>query len=835
MQKRKWLVKSALQSTALTTTICLMAPYSGSAMAQEADIEESSARSMETVVVTGTRRADRSAADSLIPIDVISGEELAKNGASDFTDILRTQVVSLNVQRFVTNDGAVFQRPFTLRGLAPDQTLLLVNGKRRHRAATIQFSRLPLTLGAQGPDLGTIPSNAIRQLEVLRDGASAQYGSDAIAGVVNLELAEDSDGFTLSTRYGQFFAGDGNDLQVQANLGLPLGQDGFFHVAGEYQTSDTTSRGAQRPDAQALIDAGNSDVANPAQRWGNPDAEAFRSFFNAGIELDESTEVYLFGNLAWSDSVTGFFYRNPETRTNVFASVPLTDSPGGDRFSFTEIFPGGFSPAFGAESWDWSLAAGVRGSIWGDVGYDLSVYHGENEVDYNISNTVNPSLGPASPTAFDPGTLEQRETTVNLDFVVPVEVGLVAPLNVAWGAEYHDEAYQVTTGDPASYEIGPFAAYIDPDTGLPGQALQVGSNGFPGFSQQESGEFDRWNYALYADVEADLTDRLSGGVAIRFEDFSDFGTTFNWKVAGRYEIVDGLAVRGSANTGFRAPTPGQANVSQTSTNINLDTGAVISSGIIPPTNPVAQFFGAQPLDVEESFNYAAGVVFDGLGDLSITIDYFNIELEDRISVSGDIPISDTERQALIDAGINAGGSFEEIRFFTNAFDTETEGVDVVATYPIAFANGSRLDLMASLNWTQTEVTEVRNPTAINRERTLEIEDFVPNTRGLLQANYQRGPLSALVRANYYGEWTDYGSNADGSGDQTFGEEVLVDLEVSYDARENLTLSIGAENVFDEFPDRDVRQGNINSGIIYPRFAPTGFNGGFWYVKATASF
>ena len=306
-------------------------------------------------------------------------------------------------------------------------------------------------------------------------------------------------------------------------------------------------------------------------------------------------------------------------------------------------------------------------------------------------------------------------------------------------------------------------------------------------------------------------------------------------MAGRYEIVDGLAVRGSANTGFRAPTPGQANVSQTSTNINLDTGAVISSGIIPPTNPVAQFFGAQPLDVEESFNYAAGVVFDGLGDLSITIDYFNIELEDRISVSGDIPISDTERQALIDAGINAGGSFEEIRFFTNAFDTETEGVDVVATYPIAFANGSRLDLMASLNWTQTEVTEVRNPTAINRERTLEIEDFVPNTRGLLQANYQRGPLSALVRANYYGEWTDYGSNADGSGDQTFGEEVLVDLEVSYDARENLTLSIGAENVFDEFPDRDVRQGNINSGIIYPRFAPTGFNGGFWYVKATASF
>lgn len=819
-------------TTALGSTL-LIGLVAATGVAQGQDTEDTF--EIEEVVVTGSRRPSRSAAQSLVPIDVIGGEALGKHGYSDLTDVLRTQVVSLNVQRFVTNDGAVFQRPFTLRGLAPDQTLMLINGKRRHRAATIQFSRLPLTLGAQGPDLATIPSNAISQLEVLRDGAAAQYGSDAIAGVVNLKLSEESEGIRVGARYGQFYEGDGEDMQLQANIGMPLTDDGFFNVALEYGNSKTTSRGAQRPNAQALIDEGNTAVADPAQRWGNPDTEAFRSFFNGGFKLNDTMEAYFFGNYSVADATTGFFYRHPVSRTNVFASVPLTDEPGGERFSFAEIFPGGFSPRFSAKSVDWSVAAGTRGELAEDVNFDLSFYHGDNLVDYHIGNTVNPSLGPESPTEFDPGTVGQNETTVNLDLTYSMDNDVFAsPLNVAGGVEYHREAYKVTLGDPASYEIGPYAAYIDPDTGLPGQSLQVGSNGFPGFSPLEVGKWDRWNYAMYLDMEADVTDRLSAGVAVRYEDFSDFGTTFNWKVSGRFQISDGFAIRGSANTGFRAPTPGQANVAQTSTNINLDTGDVISSGIVPPTNPVAGFFGAEPLTVEKSFNFAGGVVLN-LSDLSVTIDYFNIELKDRISVSGDIPIGDAERDALVAAGVPAGGSFEQIRFFTNAFDTKTQGVDFVVTYPLEFDNGGSLDLMTTLNYTDTKVTKIRNATAINRERELEISDFVPHYRALVQGAYRNGPFSLLLRGNYYGKWTDYGGNPDGSGDQTSGAEWLVDLEVGYDVRENVTLTFGAENIFDNFPDKELRQGNINSGIVYPRFAPTGFNGGFWYLRVNAEF
>lgn len=797
--------------------------------------------SLEEIVVTGTRRTDTTVADSASPIDIISGETLSETSFADMTDVLRTQVVALNVSRFSSNDGAAFVRPFSLRGLPPDETLFLVNGKRRHRSAVVQLSNQPLARGSQGPDLATIPTIAIEQLEVLRDGASAQYGSDAIAGVINFRLKDAAEGGTIITRYGKFFAGDGEDIQVQGNLGLPLTADGFFNVSGEYVSSETTSRGAQRPDAQTLIDAGNTAIPVPAQRWGNPEVEAARLFFNAGVPLSDRAQIYAFGNYGESEGDTAFFYRFPSATTNagIFRSVPLTALPGGARFSFLDIFPGGFTPTFGADIEDKSLIGGVKGELGSGLRYDFSGSFGQSDVDYRLSNTINPSLGPQSPQKFDVGTLQQRETNANADFVYPWDTGVFsAPLNVAFGAEYRREEFKIEAGEPASYTAGPFASVLDPDTGQR-IGLVVGSSGFPGFSPQAAGDWSRNNWAAYLDLETDITERLAAGIAVRQEDFSDFGSTFNWKVSGRLQVTDAVAVRASVNTGFRAPTPGQANISDIQTNIDVATARVLLTATLPPANPIAQFFGAQVLKPEESFNIAGGLVFTPIDDLLITLDYFDIEVEDRVGVTGNIIITPADRAGLAAAGITGADSFERIRFFGNFFDTRTSGVDVVASYTFRLAAGATLGVSASANYTDTEVTEVRDARAIDRERRTELEDFAPEMRGIFSVDYSRGPFSMLARANYYSEWTDailIGSNPnDTSLDQTFSAEWLLDLETSYAFTDAFSVTLGGQNVLDSFPDKDRRPAQTNIGIVYGQFSPIGYNGGFWYARATVKF
>lgn len=784
----------------------------------------------DAIVVVGTRRTDITATETTVPVDVIGAEELQEQGQTDLNDILRNEVPSFNVQRLVSNDGAVFTRPFSLRGLPPDETLVLVNGKRRHRGATVQFTNVPQIRGSQGPDLSAIPTIAVERLEVLRDGASAQYGSDAIAGVLNFQLRDDDHGATFITRYGQFYAGDGADWLVQGNFGAPLGGSGFLNVSGEWAQSDPTSRGTQRPDAQALIDAGVPGVPVPAQRWGNPEAEAARVFLNAAAPLTNGAELYVFGNYSWSEGVTSFFYRSPVTNA-LFASVPLTSTPGGPRFSFADIFPGGFTPLFGQTTEDASLAGGVRGDFANELSYDLSLGYGTNRAEYEISNTVNPSLGPSSPQSFKPGALEQRELTANLDLTYPWDVGLALPLSLGGGLEFHRETYEVFLGDLASREAGPFAAFIDPDTGLPG-GLPVGSNGFPGFTDIAAGEFQRDNYATYLSLEGDLTERLRAGAAVRYEDFSDFGSTFNWKVSGRYEPIDGFAARASVSTGFRAPTPGQSNAFNVSTNINSATGELIASGIVPPTNPVAQFFGAQPLEPEESFNVSAGLVFTGIDDLIVTLDYFKIDVDDRIALSGNFTLTQADRDMLAALGIPGANTLQQLAFFTNSFDSSTEGFDLVASYRFDVGAGS-LALSGTVNYTNTEITRAAPVIASDRERFLELQDFTPDWKGSLGVEYNVGRFGARIQATYYGEWTDYGSTP--AGDQTGGAEWLADLELSYDLSDAITLAVGAENVFDEYPDLEARSSQTANGIRYMRFAPTGFNGGFWYVRLSASY
>ncbi|MBL8269250.1 TonB-dependent receptor plug domain-containing protein, partial [Steroidobacter sp.] len=340
---------------------------------------------LEEIVVTGTRRAGVDPIESMRPIDVISADSLAEQGSVNLNDALKTQVVSLNVQKFSAQDGSAFIRPFSLRGLPPDQTLVLVNGKRRHRAALVQITNQPLAAGAQGPDLAAIPSIAVEQIEVLRDGAAAQYGSDAIAGVINFRLKRDNRGASFIGRGGQFSKGDGTEYTAQANVGMPLTADGFFNVSAEYTRADPTSRGAQRPDAQALIDAGNTAIKNPAQRWGNVESEAARVFFNAGLPLGDKTDAYAFGNYGRTEGETEFFWRSPVSRTDIFTSIPLTNQPGGARFNFREWFPGGFAPIFGTKIIDMSLLAGVNGETDGGLRYDFSAGGAENELNYRLS------------------------------------------------------------------------------------------------------------------------------------------------------------------------------------------------------------------------------------------------------------------------------------------------------------------------------------------------------------------------------------------------------------------------------------------------------------------
>lgn len=814
----------------LAGSLFMVAP----AAAQDAEQKAEDAAGQE-IIVTGTRRDGVTAIESARPVDIVSSDTLERQGSSDLNDALKTAVPSLNVQKFVAQDGSAFVRPFSLRGLPPDQTLVLVNNKRRHRSALVQITNQPLAAGAQGADLSVIPSIAIKSIEVLRDGAAAQYGSDAIAGVINFRLKDDRDGLTVSARYGQYYEGDGQDLTLQTHAGLPLTADGYFNISGEYVRAKPTSRGAQRPDAQALINAGNTAVPVPAQRWGNVNTEAARLFINSEVQASDNATAYLFGNYSWSTGDTEFFYRNPVTRTDIFRSVPLNNVPGGPRFTFATQFPGGFTPIFGTEIKDLSLAGGLKGET-GGLSYDFSAVLAQNSIKYRLSNTVNPSLGPNSPTSFSPGKVEQRETQFHADFVYPWEVGFFEPLNIAFGGEFRRETFEITAGEVASYVAGPFARVIDPNTGLP-IGLAVGSSGFPGYDPSTAGTFSRSNWAAYVDVEGEMAKGLTLGVAGRFEDFSDFGSTFNYKVSGRYELTDWLALRGSYSTGFRAPTPGQSNIADVATNIDLVTGGLLLTATRPPTDPVALFYGARPLDREKSKNIAAGVVFDLPGGWVFTVDYFNIKVDQRIALTSRIPITAADRAAMLAQGINPG-DVQSVRFFGNFFDSKTEGVDAIFAKTWRFDSGFKLGLTASVNYTKSAVTNIRDARAVDRERRIEIGAFNPKWRGNVSANIEKDAFSALVRASYYGKWTDAVANAvptANSFDQTFGSKVLVDLEVGYDINDMFRLAVGADNVFDVYPDKDRRIGQNNNGIVYPQFSPFGFSGGFWYVRGTAKF
>ncbi|MCS4309044.1 iron complex outermembrane receptor protein [Rheinheimera pacifica] len=826
---------------------------STAALAQESTPDGAAEKSIEKIAIVGSRSAPRSVGDSPVPVDIIGGEELNKNGNSDMLNLISTTVPSLNVHAQPISDAASLIRPINLRGLSSDSTLVLLNGKRRHRSSVISFLGGGINDGAQGPDLSVIPGIAMKQVEVLRDGAAAQYGSDAIAGVINFVLKDAAEGGTVEVKRGEYYAGDGTSTELSANVGMPLTKDGFVNVSMQYKNVDATSRSVQRGDAQSLIDAGNTFVANPVQVWGSPEInDDITLFANAGLDLGNGREAYMFGNYSERDIRGGFYYRNPHNRPQVFSNdggetlqVVDTTGAGGcanvpisglnhaqitsavnalpdNCFTFFSMFPGGFTPNFGGNITDTSLAVGTKGEFKNGFAsgilYDFSGVVGRSESTFQLFNSVNASLGPETPTDFEAGRYIQLEKTFSADFVKFVPAGLYEDLTVAFGAQWTEESFEIVAGEQASWEIGP---YVD-------QGLSNGSNGFPGFQPQTAGISTRRNYAAYIDVEAEFTEKLLGAVALRFEDYDSFGTTTNYKLTGQYRINDDWALRASTSTGFRAPTVGQANVSNVRTEANQ--GVLVDIGVLPPTNPVAQLKGATELQPEESTSYALGLVYTGY-DFFVTADYYRIEVEDRISQSDAIPVTPEDIAELKAAGVRGIDSLTSITYLTNDFDTRTQGIDIVANYAMDLYGG-RSSFALAYNWNDTEVTRFTDITGAFRVSRL--EEDLPKHRATFTWTQSWDDWSMFLRTNYYG--TYQGVHADDPARTTKASwKVTLDAEVSYYINDNFIVSAGAQNLLDNDPEELPDAWKAELGGKYYETSPMGINGGYWYLKGTYKF
>jgi iron complex outermembrane recepter protein len=810
------------------------------------------------IIVTGTRVEGTSPTQSLSPVDVVAADALTNQGSLELTDQLTSIAPSINTQRFPISDGTAVIRPVNLRNLPPDSTLVLINSSRRHRSALVNLQAEPfgtVNQGAQAVDFGIIPSSAIERIEVLRDGASAQYGSDAIAGVINVILRDDP-GLRLSAQYGQYFEGDGENYTVGANWGAPIGDGGFVNLTLEYLSSEITSRGSARPDAAAVAaflgDPSLVPFDGLGQRWGDPDVESTRFFANAELPLGD---IDVYGHASYVDQTTfsGFFYRAPFGVPGVAprntlcvcdaAGNPLpTDiaivnaitgagldpndfltADAGSPSGFVSLnpiwtqFPGGYNPTFGADIIDYAAVLGVRGELANGLTWDVSGRFGRNELSYFLENTINPSLGINSPLNFRPGDLAQEESGVNVDFVYPWNVGLAEPINVAFGVEWRNETYEIEAGDPASFAQGPTATLFT-----------FGSDGFQGDSPAAAGEFGSDSYGVYLDLETRLGDRLDIGVAGRYEEYDDFGETFNWKVAGRFEFTSALAVRGTLSTGFRAPTPGQINTLDVTTTAD-PTGALILQGTFPTNGPVAATLGAEPLDPEESFNATIGLVYQPSRDLMVTFDLYQIDVDSRISLlTQAVTPGSPEDLALIAAG------FPGIRsagFFANAFDTTVRGVEVavVKRFDLGAYGDLTLDWRHSYN--EQEIRDVIFPT-VNPEILFDYENQLPAHRSVLTANLDYNDRwGGFIRANYYDGWQDLTFGELGR----FGSEILVDAEVQVNVTENVEIAFGGENVFDEYPDDETNSTLRFLGATRPISSPFGFNGGQWYVRLRAEF
>jgi len=867
-QRFKLRIRALSVSLALATTTAFAAEDSEAG----ADIER--------VIVLGSRTAPRSVSDSPVPVDLISGSDFVRSPAGNLLDSMSNLVPSFNVNIQPISDGATLIRPANMRGLPPDNTLVLVNGKRRHRAAVISFLGAGLSDGSQGPDISVIPSLALQQVEILRDGAAAQYGSDAIAGVINFVLKDDNDGGVVKLRLGQYKEGDGDSVLITGNFGVPLSDQGFANITYQFKESDATSRSVQSNQAAALVAAG-LPVENPAQIWGSPEiTDDITIFGNFGINLDNDAEAYMFANYSERHVEGGFYFRNPINRAGVYrgerlmdgewvglpapgparsawfqlpATILVGDMEGGDTaqrcydllpgngrvnivnnipdqaaldilqanncWAFNMMFPGGFTPRFGGDVIDTAITVGTKGFFKNGIGYDFSGSVGRSESAFGIFNTINASMGSKSPNEFNPGTYIELDISANADFIQEVQIeGWAYPLQLAYGYEYKNDSFEIVAGDSASFEQGP----------LYRQGFSLGSNGFGGFQPAVAGVSSRHNHALYFDIEAQVSETVLIGGAVRTEDYSDFGSTFDGKLTTLISLTDDVSFRASTSTGFRAPTVGQSNVQQVSS--AFSDGVILDQATLPPTHPASIYVGGSALKPEESTAFSFGFVAE-MNKLFLTLDFFQINVTDRIGTSKQFTLDADDKKILDEQGVENALSLQSLRFFTNAFDTTTEGIDLVVNYSLDLWGGTnRLALVSS--YVMTDVTRA-DPNTVDALRKFQLESTLPKYRSIFTVNHQQENWTLTANINYYGAYTETHLDELSLLIES-GAEVTVDASLAYDINPEFTITVGAQNLFDEYPRENIDFGKF-VGAQYSTTSPMGFNGAYYYVGLTYNY
>ena len=822
---------------------------------------EKRAATLEAVTTLGTRGEARTVIDAPAPIDVLSAADIKATGRTETAQMIQAVAPSFNFPRTSIGDGTDAVRPATLRSLAPDQTLVLVNGKRRHNSALVNVNGF-VGRGSAPVDLNAIPSSMIDHIEILRDGAAAQYGSDAIAGVINVVLKTGSGGESVTTvgedfttynrpdnltpfpiQVGEVSARDGKVFHTALDYGWTGTQNSFLHLSGEFRNRGYTNRSLKDPRVQYA--AGDPRESNPAfpspegrvdHRQGDAATHDLQGFWNGGRSLG-SGDFYSFGGASKRHSEAAGFFRRPS-----------------DDRTLRTLYPNGFLPIIASDIVDASGAVGYKGAVSG-WNYDLGTVLGSDQFGFTIKNTNNASLGPSSTqTQFDAGKLRFAQSTTSLDLNRDLKDMLPFPVNLAAGAEFRYDRYQIVAGEVDSWRNGG-AKVVDSNGNVTARAAAPGSQVFPGFKgdsgskKGDAGVHSRNNSALYADVSSDLTKSLLVDVAGRFENYSDFGSTTTGKFSARYQLVPGLALRGSASTGFRAPSLMQEYFSSTAT--NFVGGVPFDIKTFPANSAEAGALGARPLKAEKSHNYGIGLAAEPLKSLSFTADYYYIEIGDRIVLSNNFT-GDSASAALARIGVTGiqGG-----RYFTNAIDTKTHGYDVIANYGFSLTNNSLIKLSAAYNHNTTRVTRVDSlpknlskltSSLFDRVEQERIEYGNPENNLILSGNYSFDKLGILLRSQRFGQVTSYGStsrNAAGPLDQTFSPKWITDLSGSYGFR-RFTVTAGADNIFDVYPDRNNSNGTLtpenggtsNFGIFpYAGISPFGFNDRFIYTKLAVGF
>ncbi|WP_051033450.1 TonB-dependent receptor [Sandarakinorhabdus sp. AAP62] len=843
------------------------------AAAQTAAAEETAGEE-KVIVVVGTRRTDRSILDTASPVDVVGAAELATQPASNVLDVIKALVPSFYVGQNAISDASTFVRAPSLRGLSADEVLVQLNGKRLNRSALVQVftgGDTALSFGSQGADVSTIPSLAIGSLQILRDGATAQYGSDAIAGVMNYGLREDT-GLEVVARYGQFYRGDGESYQIAANAGFKLGDRGFVNLTGEYTDDAGTVRNATRPIALIFAQQ-NPGLANqlpnfpgPVQIYGSSPGYATRFLLNSAYELTPEAKLYFIANYSRLKADQSFNYRSPIGATNVpvvggttninpnaaFATpIYLTPCPasaasagcpaGGfvkdnNIYNFTSLYPAGFTPRFVGVTEQYFGVLGIKGKS-GDLTYDLSGTIARNSINLSMYSSISPSFGRQSQTSFEFGKLIQEEQNLNADFTYAVEAGLASPITLSWGGEFRRETYTQTAGDVQSYAAGPFAVQNLYTLQAGGTYLfdsqvtkPVGASGYGGTSPTFAGSRSQQSYAIYAGAETDVTDTFSLGAMGRFERYNTFGSAFVAKGNFRWEVADMFAIRGTAGTGFHAPSPGQNNTAILTT--TFVAGDQVQVGTYPVTSNIAQYYGGQSLRPERSTNFGLGFVLTPSDAVSLTVDAYSIKVTNRIGISQNFFVTAADLAA--EPALQAVGLGGAVNYFTNGFDTRTRGVDVVGTWRGDLAGG-RTNLTFAYNYNKSTVPRF-DPNVIGAAQIINIGNLAPNHRANFTATWQKDGFALTLREAYYGSWRE----EVGYPGQKFGARLTTDIDVSYTIQEHYTLSVGASNLFNTYPDRVANSpdnriftstNSLGDGQIYPNAGgPFGFNGGLWYAR-----